>query len=374
MATRRRRSSNADDIRARLGIEEAPEPEPTPEPEPEAAAPAGDAGGQAPAAGAASPAASEYAHEDYASAVAEPEDAPVDAPKDDWRDDDTPIQPIEDNKTKLYIIAAVVAAVVGLGIGLAVGKVLEANLVVKRQVSQAERLEEPVNEAAKRLAALEADLDTMSLDPKSKDFAEQLVAFNQRLAEDLTGENKIPLSAASLKNSVMVLAHGDAGPALNEAITVLGALEALVKNHESSTVRDQDEIKREIEGTQDDSEYAIIFDVKESQKRFAELAENPEEASFAPVSGIRVTLPDDLEVKEQNDDYFYELRLPNGQKSMIPIYAVISLPRNQLVSSSSTETGITRFMGRAARIKEAVADVARAAKSAQEAVEHVANR
>lgn len=374
MATRRRRSSNADDIRARLGIEEAPEPEPTPEPEPEAPA-SEDAGAQAPAAGAASPAASEYAHEDYASAVAEPEDAPIESPVDDWRaEDDTPIQPIEDNKTKLYIIAAVVAAVVGLGIGLAVGKVLEANLAVKRQVSQAQRLEEPVNEAAKRLAALEADLDTMSLDPKSKDFADQLVAFNERLAQDLSGENKIPLSAASLKNSVMVLAHGDAGPALNEAVTVLGALEALFKNHESSTVRDQDEIKREIEGTQDDSEYAIIFDVKESQKRFSEHADNPDESNFAPVSGIRVTLPEDLEVKEQNDDYFYELRLPNGQKSMIPIYAVISLPRNQLVSSSSTETGITRFMGRAERIKEAVADVARAAKSAQEAVEHVANR
>lgn|GEM_PF-6775798 len=371
MATRRRRTSNADDIRARLGIEEAPEPEPEVIPEPDVEAETASAG----AAGPAVAAASDYAHEDYASAVAEPEDAPVEAPQEDWRSEDPgPVQPIADNKTKLYIIAAVVALVVGLGIGLAVGKVAEANLAVKRQVSQAQRLEEPVNDAAKRLAALEADLDTMPLDPKSKDFAAQMVAFNQRLAQDLTGDGRISLSAASLKSSMMVLADGDAGPRLSELITMLGALQATVKNHEMSTIRDEDDIKREIAGTQDASEYAVIFDVKESQRRFQSHVDDPDNSSFAPVSGLRVTLPEDLEITAQGDDYFYELRLPNGQKSMIPIYAVISLPRNQLVAASSTETGITRFVGRAARIKEAVADVARAAKSAQTAVEKVANR
>lgn len=366
MATRRRRTSNADDIRARLGIEEAPEPEPepTPEPEPEAAP-----------AGAAPPAAADYAHEDYASAVAEPEDAPVEAPQEDWRSQDTgPVQPIADGKQRLYVIAAVAALLIGLGVGLAIGKVAEANLAVKRQVAQAQRLEEPINDAAKRLAALEADLDTMSLDPKSKDFAEQLVAFNQRLAQDLTGDGRIALSAASLKSSMMVLADGEAGPRVSELVTIFGALQATVKNHETATLRDQDEIEREVAGTQDESEYAVIFDVKESQRRFQSHMDDPDSSSFAPVSGIRVTLPDDLDIKEQGDDFFYELRLPNGQKSLIPIYAVISLPRNQLVTSASTETGITRYMGRAERIREAVADVARVAKSAQSSVEKVANR
>src|SRR5690625_1703635 len=91
VATRRRRTSNADDIRARLGIEEAPEPEPEVIPEPDVEAETASAG----AAGPAVAAASDYAHEDYASAVAEPEDAPVEAPQEDWRSEDPgPVQPI----------------------------------------------------------------------------------------------------------------------------------------------------------------------------------------------------------------------------------------------------------------------------------------
>lgn len=367
MATRRRRSSNNDDIRARLGIEEAPEPEPEPTPEP-----ASEDTGE-PAAAAPGPAAADYAHEDYAAAVAEPEDAPVEAPKEDWRDDGGPVEPVESNN-KIYIIAAVVALLIGLGIGTAVGKVTEANLAVKRQVSQAQTLEDPVNEAAKRLALLNADLDTMLLDPESDDFASQLVAFNQRLSKDLTSAEKISLSASSLKGSLMVLADGDAGPRLTDLVSMLSSLEALVKQHEANTLSDQDTIEREIAGTQDDADYAVIFNVKESQKRFGEHTENPEESNFEPVSGIRVTLPEVLEIEEQKNDYFYNLRLPNGQKSMIPIYAVISLPRNQLVASSSTETATNRFMVRSEKIKDAVEEVARAAKSAQEAVETVANR
>lgn len=366
MATRRRRSSSSDDIRARLGIEEAPEPEVTPEATP-------DADGAPSAAGAQPAAAEDFSHEDYAAAVAEPEDAPVESVDDDWRKDPGPVGPV-DSKTKLYIIAAVVALVLGLGIGTAIGKVTEANLAVKRQVNQAQRLEEPLNEATKRLAALEADLDTMSLDPKSKDFAEQLVAFNQRLSADLTSGDKIAFTASTLKGSLMILADGDAGPRVTDLVSMLSSLEALVKQHEANTISDQDTIEREIAGTQDESEYAVIFNVQESQKRFSDHTENPEESNFAPVSGIRVTLPEVLEIKEQNDDYFYNLRLPNGQKSMIPIYAVISLPRNQLVASSSTETASGRFMNRAGKIKEAVEDVARAAKAAQEAVEEVASR
>lgn len=364
MATRRRRSSS-DDIRARLGIEEAPEPEPevTPEAPPEADGPQGAQG----------VAAEDFAHEDYAAAVAEPEDAPVESVEEDWRQDPGPVQPI-DSKSKLYIIAAVVALLLGLGVGTGIGKVTEANLAVKRQVEQAERIEEPLSETTRRLAALEADLDTMLLDPKSKDFAEQLVAFNQRLSQDLTSGDKISFSITSLKGSLMVLADGDAGPRLTDLVAMLSSLEALVKQHEANTISEQDTIEREIAGTQDASEYAVIFNVQESQKRFAAHSENPEESNFAPVSGIRVTLPEVLEVKEQNDDYFYNLRLPNGQMSMIPIYAVISLPRNQLVASSSTETATNRFMRRAQKIKEAVAEVARASKAAQESVEAVVNR
>lgn len=369
MATRRRRSSSSDDIRARLGIEEAPEPEPEVTPEETS-----DASGAPAAAGAQTAAAEDFAHEDYAAAVAEPEDAPVESVEDDWRKEDSgPAQPI-DSKTKLYVIAAVVALLLGLGIGTAIGKVTEANLAVNRQVAQAERLEEPVNDATRRLAALEADLDTMLLDPKSKDFADQLVAFNQRLSKDLTSGDKISFSVTSLKGSLMVLADGDAGPRLTDLVAMLSSLEALVKQHEANTVSDQDTIEREIAGTQDASEYAVIFNVQESQKRFAEHSANPEESNFAPVAGIRVTLPEVLEVKEQNDDYFYNLRLPNGQMSMIPIYAVISLPRSQLVSSTSTETATSRFMNRAEKIKDAVEGVARASKAAQEAVEEVVNR
>src|SRR5699024_7025089 len=133
---------------------------------------------------------------------------------------------------RLYIIAAIAALVIGLGVGLAIGKVTEANLAVKRQVSQAQRLEEPVNDAAKRLAALDADLDTMSLDPKSKDFAEQLVASRQRLAPEPSGDGRIALSAACLSGSVMVLAGGKRGRRVGELVTIFGARQAIVKNHE----------------------------------------------------------------------------------------------------------------------------------------------
>ena len=377
MATRRR-DMGSSDIRARLGIEEAPEPEVIPEVSEESAAAGSpssqgsDEGGRAeqaaPVAGGVPPTASAeaFAHENYAEAVAPPEDAPVEAAVDDWRDEEVVVAPAGPGK-KIALMAGGIALALGLGAGLAIGKVSEANRAVNIQTEQAQSLEEPVNKAASRLAALAAELDTMSLERFNSDF-------DDRIAQDFLPGNSLVISPSTLNGSRMVLADGDAGPAVTDLVSNLQTLDAMVKRHAILTERDRPDIERELAGNQDKANYAVIFDVKESQRRYGEHMENPSDSGFMPVSGVRVTLPDNLDVVEQNSDYFYQIRLPNGQNTMVPIYAVISLPREQLVAASSTETAITRYVARVAQIKEAVDLNVTVANRAQRAVEAVAQR
>lgn len=381
MATRRRDMGNSD-IRARLGIQDAPEPEAIQEvpveamPEalttPQWSGESDSAEHVSSVPGGAPPTASidAFAHENYAEAVAEPEDAPVVVAEKDWRDDEVLVAPAGPG-LKTALIAGGVALLIGLGIGTAVGKVVEANLAVAAQTEQAQRLQEPVAKAATRLAALATDIDTMSLERFNEEF-------DERLAQDFLPGNSVVISTSTLNGSRMILADGDAGPAVTDLIASLQTLDALVKRHAALTERDRPDIQREIAGTQDKANYAVIFDVKESQRRYSDHMENPSDSGFMPVSGIRVTLPDNLDVvaqtQGQNTDYFYELRLPNGQNSMVPIYAVISLAREQLVAASSTETAISRYVARVAQLKEAVETTAATANRAQRAVDAVAER
>lgn len=376
MATRRRGSSSPEDLRARLGIETAPEPEVAADGSGEVEAGEGGVPVNVPDEVPVSdlPPMGGYANEDYAATVAEAEDAPIEATQNDWRSaHDT--GGVQDNKkTRILLIAALIALLVGIGIGSAVGHVTAANSVVKKQIGQAQALEDPVGKTAKKLAALDADLDTISLDPKSKSFEKSMQEFNNRLSEDLTGPNKIKMSATVLDGHSMVLADKEAGPRLTELVAAVSALESLVKQHEGLTAADRNTVKREIEGTQDDAQYAVIFNAAESRKRLSAYMDDPEEATFEPVAGVRITLPDHLDVITQNDDYFYKVTLPNGSETTVPIYTVVTLPRNQLIQSAANVTATQRYMQRAAKLKEAVAETARIAKKTQEAVEAAAQR
>lgn len=378
MATRRR-DVGSSDLKARLGIQDAPEPEVVPEPPadaesatpvdhdmPEGATPHGVTAVGAPPV--AAPVAA-YAHENYAEAVAEAEDAPVREVKD-WKDDE-PLPPPPNKSTKTLALAAIGALVFGLGVGKFVGSAAEANKGYNAQIAQAATLKEPVDNAAAKLAALAADLDTMSLERYNEEF-------DARLAQDFGASGSIVIAPTTLNGSRMVLADPDAGPAATELVSSLQTLNALVQRHGALTARDLPDIKREIAGTQDKANYAVIFDVKESQKRYGEHLDNPEDSSFMPVGGLRVTLPEQLDVvaqtQGQNTDYFYEIRLPNGQNTMVPIYAVISLPREQLVAGASTETAVSRYVARVAQIKEAVTAASMTANRAQKAIDAVAER
>lgn len=362
---------DSSDLRARLGIQEAPEPEAAPEeaaqplPLPEAAESA------EPVAGGAPPAASvdDYAHEDYADAVAEADDAPVKAVAD-WRDE--VVVETSASKTGLMIGGAAAGALVlGLIFGIFAGKVSEANNAINVQTEQGARLLEPVEAASLSLAALKNELDTMNLERYSAEI-------DERLAADFGPGTTLGVSSGDINGARMLLADADAGPAVVDLVTGLQTLDALAKRHLALTARDMPDIQRELAGTADEANYAVIFDVHESQRRYGEHMENPTDSGFMPVNGIRITLPDNLDVVEQtqrgNTDYYYELRMPNGQASMVPIYAVISLQRDQLVEGASAETAVTRYISRLAQLKDVVDATVTTSERAQRAVEAVSTR
>lgn len=370
MATRRR-DMDSSDLRARLGIQEAPEPEAAPEEVVQALPLPESAPSDEPVAGGAPPVASvdDYAHEDYADAVADADDAPVKA-VDDWRDDVAIEAPASKNAI-LIAGAAIGALVFGLAVGIFAGKVSEANNAINVQTEQGARILEPIEAASAKLAALKNELDTMNLERYSAEI-------DERLAADFGPGTTLGLSSGDVNGARMLLADADAGPAVIDLVTGLQTLDALVKRHLALTARDMPDIQRVLAGTTDEANYAVIFDVHESQRRYGEHMDNPTDSGFMPVNGIRVTLPDNLDVVEQtqrgNTDYFYELRLPNGQNSMIPIYAVISLQRDQLVEGASTETAVTRYVSRVAQIKEVVEATVSTSERAQRNVESVASR
>lgn len=375
MATRRR-DMGSSDIRARLGIQDAPEPEVVPEvteesPEAASRSVAEQASAEAVAGGVPPTASvSDFAHENYAEAVIDPDEEPTHVVEDDWRD----MEPVATPSTatgKVAVIAGVAALAIGLGLGLGIGKVSEANKSVNMQTNQAATLLEPIESAASRIAVLSNELDSMNIER----YSEELDA---RLAQDFGAGSSLALSTSQLIGSRMILADGDAGPAVTELVSSLQTLDAMVKRHLALTQRDLPDIQRELAGTQDKANYAVIFDVQESQRRYGEHMENPSDSGFMPVAGIRVTLPDNLDIVEQaqggSSDYFYEIRLPNGQNSMVPIYAVISMQREQLVEGASAETPISRYVSRIAQIKEAVEATNITATRAQRTVNDVAGR
>lgn len=374
MATRRR-DVGSSDLKARLGIQDAPEPEVVPEPpaEVDSSAPAGFGRADEPtphgvtAVGGppATAPAEAFAHENYADVVAAAEDAPVRVVAD-WKDD-TPLPAPPSKTMRAVAIGAGVALAFGLLVGKFAGGAAEANKGYNAQISQAVTLKEPVDNAALKLAALAADLDTMSLERYNEEF-------DARLAQDFGANGTLVISASALNGSRAVLADPDAGPAATELISSLQTLNALVQRHGALTVRDLPDIKREIAGTQDKANYAVVFDVKDSQKRYGDHMENPADSGFMPVSGVRVTLPEQLDIVAQNADYFYSVRLPNGQDTLVPIYAVIALPREQLVAGASAETAVSRYVARVAQIKEAIQATSMTANRAQKTVDAVAER
>lgn len=380
MATRRRDAGNSD-LKARLGIQDAPEVEeapPTPEEAPAGAdagaAPSYEGGYAAPAGGVesgASAAASAFADEDYSSVVDEEltrSEAPV---AQDWRSSEAFAAPVQEAPKKLWVGLAAGGTVLGLVLGLWVGKVSEANGLYNQQTEQAIGLQEPVSANVSAVTALAGELE-------SKNLTRYDASVDELLASNFGGDSKVVLSPAVLANARTVLAESNVGSSLTGLLGSLQTLDSLVKRHLALTQVDLPEIQAEIAGTQDQTKYAIVFDVKTMQARYQAHTENPTGAAYQLVPGFRVPFPDDIEVKEVRQgsgaDYFYELRMPNGSNAMVPIYSLVSIDRSQMESGGRVETAQSRWVARVAQIKELLAEIQVASSRTAAAVEEVAGR
>lgn len=366
MATRRRGGSDLSDLKAKLGIQEAPEPEPQPEAQPEAAeAQAAEEGGES--AGDAShvqPAYQQPAYdEDYATATSTTEDESIkiaDVP------DDTDYGAVASSNNKaggivFFILAGVV---VGIIAALALSA-MRGNKAIKTQIAQAEQFVEEVQPLSQRITVLKNDLEAMTFEGYSAEFQE-------RLLQDFGPSERLGFAPNRLSNYRALLASESAAGDIVPFVVNLQALGAQIDRHIELTNRDQREINSIIEGTQDETNYAVVYNVQAVQGAYQEYVDNPEESNFTPTSGLRVALPDTLEIVERNDDFFYEIAMPDGNTGTFPIYAVISLPREQLIEGMSPDNAMSRYNRRVESIRSAVSEIATQASGVLTTIEDVA--
>lgn len=388
MATRRRDAGNSD-LKARLGIQDAPEAEeipaaPAESPVSESASEATYAeASSAPAAPAwagesdvvpsatLTAAASEFAHEDYSSVSDDEIEKPVAAVAKDWRDSEAFAAPVQPPPNKVWVGLAIGGTIVGLLLGTSLGKVSEANGIYNAQTEQAVALQEPVAKSTTRLAALVGEFETKKADKYD-------ASVDEILAAAVAADSGLIISPASLNGSRMVLADSNVGGAVTGLMSSLQTLDSLIKRHLALTQVDLPEIQAEIAGTADQTKYAIVFDVKAMQARYQAHTENPTPTGYQLVPGFRVPFPDDAEVKEVRQgsgvDYFYELRMPNGSNAMVPIYGLVSIDRSQLESGGNKETAQSRWVARVAQIRTLIAEIQVTAGRATTAVEELGAR
>lgn len=368
MATRRRGGSDLSDLKAKLGIQEAPEPEAQPDEQQGAEAggeSAGDAAPDAPQGEAAPEAAYQQPvyDEDYATATSTTEDESI---KIEDLPDDHDYSSVGDDRIGSFAIFAIAGVLFGIIAALAI-TTIRGNKAVKAQIAQAEEFVERTQPISQRITVLKNDLEAMTFDGYSDEFQE-------RLLQDFGASDRLGMPASRLSNYRALLASQSAAGDIIPFIVNLQALGSQVDRHIELTQRDQSEIERIIEGTTDQTNYAVVYNVQAVQGAYAEYVEDPEEASFTPTSGLRVTLPDSLEIVERDDDFFYEIEMPDGDTGTFPIYAVISLPREQLIEGMSSDNAMSRYQRRVERIRSAISDIATQASEVLTTVEEVAEQ
>lgn len=384
MATRRRDAGNSD-LKARLGIQDAPEAEldvdvPAQSSEvtegdyaSDAEAPAGAAYSDASAAFGSEGTGSRpvYGDENYADAV--DTEIATQAPSEGlkhWRDQDFAGAPAAPTP-KLWIGLAVGGAIVAAGVGLFLGKASEANKVYNAQTSQAQNVLDPVKTSVSRLSALAGEME-------AKAGQKYDASVDTLLAQAFGAEGGVVLAPSILNGARMLLADGEAGASIASLTANLQTLDALVKRHLALTQADLPEIQAEIAGTNDQTKYAIVFDVKGMQARYQAHAENPDPTGYQLVPGFRVVFPADATVQEvrqgQSVDYFYDLRMPDGKNAMIPIYGIVSIDKSQFESGGRVETAQSRWVARVAQIRTALAESQIVASRAATNVEDFSTR
>ena len=383
MATRRRGGADLSDLKAQLGIQEAPEPEPEVpgEPEPAASGDAGhvghvDAGAPAYAdahvggeSGYADPAAAAaYADEDYGAAVSSAEEVKEIRIEATDRDEAFNANPKFNFKAVIPLAAVfIVALFLGTFYGSASGK----NESYNAQISDAQRMIEVIQPLANNLSSLRNDLEAITVQGYSEDF-------DARLAQAYSGSGRITLEATQLNTARALLGlDQQIGPQLVSLASNTQLLRDLVERHQATTRREMDEIQREIAGNTDSANYAIVFDSAQQGQRYGAFMENAEANPYIPIAGFKVTydeLVPTMEGTGNNQRPVFTVTFPNGQPRTVPIYEVIPLDRAQLIERTSNETAISRYVQRAVQIRENVEAVARQASSLAGMIEEASQR
>lgn len=372
MATRRR-TTDLEALKSRLGA--LPEPRAGASEESEPSAPAQHASSDdavTPEAEAAphdsAPAeAPESAPEEAAPSTA-PDDVPVAAaPLEDYstvvREEEevdltpTPDEPVDPSSVQRsaggLVLMIVLAALVSAGFGYATASVMEGRDLSAARQDQAGVLASSVATTLRALSELQIRLEDATPDRYNPEF--------QSALRNAYAERPPILREAALVSAGRLLVHeqqltGD----LLRLSSDTRVLDSMAQRHLRLTERDSDEIAREMEGTADDRNFGILFDLQSQARAYQTVLQSDDASTFQPLRGVRVTF-ESLNVIQEgegaNATHLYEVTLGDGQARRVPIYDLLVLPREQLVESVSSETALGRYRQRTSELVAQITEI-----------------
>ncbi len=307
-----------------------------------------DVGPARPARGAAAPASergpSTRSDEDYTEAVSDTET--TEAPSFELDDEDR--ETVSGGSSRFFglIIAVVLSASIALVFGYLIHGVFESRKIVNSQIAEAGLVLSNVESVSTTLASLNNQL--MDL-PIEREFSEDF----QAILEDAYGEDRPILRPRLLSTSRTLMAYNeDISRDLMDLAFQTQLLAAMVDRHLRLTRRDAEEIQREIQGLEDDRNHAIVFDFLDQLGGFNELRTG-EGDTFTPMRGLAVSY-ETLELKEEDESWYYEVRFRDGQMRNVPVHDLITMNREMLIESPTTETALSRWQNRAAEIRSSL--------------------
>jgi hypothetical protein len=250
-------------------------------------------------------------------------------------------------------VAALVALVLGLGVGGVLALGTDGRRVHNERIADAQRVMSRLDPIARKLLELNGRIQPL---PAEATFSEE---FQQVLAAAYSDGAPV-FDGTSLVAAGHVLATDPraTGALLTFAIRT-AQLRDLVQQHLQLSAADADSIRRELDGTLDSANYAIMYDFLGAVNAYNGTQQDPP-VPFMPQRAERVTYQS-LEMGEMPgapEIPAVTVTAANGETGPIPAFNVLILPREQLLPALTSETPLSRYRQRAVRIKEVVNDLA----------------
>lgn len=247
---------------------------------------------------------------------------------------------------------AVVGMLLALGVGYGFGKVMRDRQVSNEVVVAAGRMMDLIRPITESI-----DQMNQALEELPDDYAPVL---HQVFEEFCGGSQQPAISVHHLSDGRTLMTTGEqiTGTLLDYVVQTQ-ILAAICRQHLSKTAADMRYINTLLEAQQDTANYGVVFELGEISEGWTTFTADPDNATYTPPRGTVVTY-EDLEMVTQGEgeerSFSYRVTYANLPRQ-VPLYNLVTLPREALIENPNEETALDRYRGRVQAIRSHVASL-----------------